>query len=247
MKMIHLIIPCFNEADRLPETAITTFLQSHPDLSILLVNNGSTDATEDVIKQIQQKNPQQVTTMTLSENRGKCECVRQGILALLEQSSAEWLGFWDADMATDLEELDRLPAFASDSTQMVLCSRVRRLGAVIDRYRLRFYLSRIAATIISLVTKLPVYDSQCGAKLVHRSVAKAIFEKPFLSQWLFDVEMLLRLKALNPGVGIDDTAVEVSVMKWQDVPGSKLRSHHVFRSLIDILRIGKHYRNIIKM
>lgn len=246
METIHLIIPCFNEADRLPESAITAFLQSHPNVSILLVNNGSTDTTGAVIDHIVQNSPQQAASMNLPVNRGKCECVRQGILALLEQSSAEWLGFWDADMATGLEELDRLPAFVSESTKMVLCSRIRRLGAVIDRYRLRFYLSRMSATIISVVTRLPVYDSQCGAKLVHRQIAKQIFEQPFLSHWLFDVEMLLRLKALYPAAGLDETAVEVPVTQWKDVPGSKLRSHHVVRSLIDIFRIGRHYRTIIK-
>jgi hypothetical protein len=96
--------------------------------------------------------------------------------------------------------------------------------------------------MISAATGLGMHDSQCGAKLIHRDVAESVFSEPFLSRWLFDVEILLRLKRAYPQIGSDDSAVEVPVMKWTDVPGSKLKARHLFRSLVDLAKIAVRYR-----
>jgi len=242
MQKVSLVIPCYNEEHRLESDAMLGFLQSHPDISLLFVNDGSLDNTQQTIEQLQAQNPSQVSCLLLPHNKGKAECVRQGMLNRLQTADTTWLGFWDADLATPLEELDRMLTVPSDATKIILSCRVNRPGAAIRRPALRHAVGRIGAALISALTGLGMHDSQCGAKLIHRDVAESVFSEPFLSRWLFDVEILLRLRRIYPGIGIDDSAVEVPVMKWTDVPGSKLKARHLIGSLVDLAKIAFHYR-----
>src|SRR5262249_59105570 len=106
-----------------------------------------------------------------------------------------------------------------------LGSRVKLLGRTIDRRIGRHYRGRIFATLASLVLDLPVYDTQCGAKLFRTSaILAAALSRPFRSRWSFDVELLQRL-VLGFG-GVPALAVreivEEPLAVWRDVPGSKL-------------------------
>jgi glycosyltransferase involved in cell wall biosynthesis len=242
MQKVSLVIPCYNEEHRLESDAILDFLQGHPHIRVLFVNDGSLDNTQHVIERLEAQNPAQVSCLTLPHNVGKAECVRQGMLNRLQSTDTAWLGFWDADLATPLDELDRMLTVPSEATKIILSCRVNRPGASVRRQAWRRIVGRIGATMISSVTGLTMNDPQCGAKLIHRDVAKAVFSEPFLSRWLFDVEILLRLKRAYPAIGTDDSAVEVPVMKWTDVPGSKMKTHHLFGSLIDLAKIALRYR-----
>lgn len=246
MQKIDLIIPCYNEEKRLPGSVILDYLDSHADLTVLFVNDGSKDNTAKIIDQLVQQNPSRISSLHLPKNVGKAECVRQGMLKLIDSGQGSWLGFWDADLATPLEELDRMQDSACDSTKMIMATRVRRLGADVQRHAWRHALGRTMATVISSVLAMPVYDSQCGAKLVHRDVASDIFSKPFLSKWLFDCEMLFRFSAIFPNACTDDSLIEVPVLEWKDIPGSKLLFHHLASSVLDIIRIAIHYRLLNK-
>lgn len=242
MPKVSLVIPCYNEEHRLESYAMLSFLQSRPDLSLLFVNDGSLDNTQEVIERLRAQNPSQVSCLKLPHNVGKAECVRQGMLSRLQAAETAWLGFWDADLATPLEELDRMLAVPSDATKIILSCRVNRPGASVKRQPSRRILGRIGAAMIAFVTGIDMVDSQCGAKLIRRDVAASVFSEPFLSRWLFDVEILLRLRRAYPNIGSDDSAVEVPVLKWTDIPGSKMKTRHFAGSLIDLAKIAFHYR-----
>jgi dolichyl-phosphate beta-glucosyltransferase len=184
MQKISLIIPCYNEEGRLPVRAILDYLSCHPAISVLLVNDGSRDKTGPYIDSVAAQNSSQITVLHLPHNQGKAEAVRQGMLKMVALKQDAWLGFWDADLATPLDHIDHLLAYAGEPVKMILCSRIRRLGARVQRHLWRHLGGRIMATWISLVLKLPVYDTQCGAKLIRREVIEPIFSKPFLSKWL---------------------------------------------------------------
>lgn len=242
MQKVSLVIPCYNEEHRLEGDAILGFLQSHPHISLLFVNDGSLDNTQHVIEHLQAQNPSQVSCLTLPQNVGKAECVRQGILNRLRAAETTWLGFWDADLATPLDELDRMLTVPSDATRIILSCRVNSPGTAVKRQPWRRVVGRVGAAMITFATGLDMHDSQCGAKLIHRDVAESVFSEPFLSHWLFDVEILLRLRRAYPRIGTDDSAVEVPVMKWTDVPGSKMKTRHMFGSLLDLAKITLRYR-----
>jgi dolichyl-phosphate beta-glucosyltransferase len=209
------------------------------------VDDGSRDDTLAVLRNLCAEPAGVGFVVELSPNRGKAEAVRQGLLASLK-SGARRVGFWDADLATPLSELPRFCAVLDrrPAVEVVLGSRVRLLGRSIRRSAVRHYLGRVFATGASMVLRLPVYDTQCGAKLLRATPeVHRILEEPFLTRWVFDVEMLARLaQALPAGVSMEQRVYELPVREWTDVPGSKVRARDFLRSGVELLRIWKAFR-----
>jgi glycosyltransferase involved in cell wall biosynthesis len=241
MQKIAIIIPCFNEAGRLPVSKIHSFLEQNPNVNICFVNDGSSDSTGKIIDDAASACPDQIKTLHLDRNSGKAEAIRQGMLKEVLREDFQWLGYWDADLATPLEEINRLLEYANEPVKLLMCSRVKRLGATINRQPYRHILGRIMATMISYVLKLPVYDTQCGAKLIRREEIEYLFSDKFLARWLFDVEIIARIQQKYSKENTHRHLLEVPVCKWEDVPGSKLKFKHMFFSLIEIARIHWKY------
>jgi dolichyl-phosphate beta-glucosyltransferase len=150
----------------------------------------------------------------------------------------EWVGFWDADLATPLSEihyfLNYQQTFAPEK-KLIFGSRILRYGSHIVRDPFRHYLSRIFVTFTDFILGIKCYDSQCGAKLFHKSVVDTIFKEKFLSRWVFDLEIIKRTDK--------NLILEVPVRQWQDIPGSKIKFfREIFRVLNDLFRIQKHYK-----
>lgn len=241
-----LVVPCHDEADRLDVPAFTSFIASHPNARLVLVNDGSRDRTLDVLQEIQTAAGERVEVLHLVENGGKAEAVRHGMLFALS-TDTDLLGYWDADLATPfdacwdfVEKLDERPAL-----EMVMGSRVLLLGRAIDRKAIRHYAGRIFATAASMTLELPVYDTQCGAKLFRASPKlKAVFEQPFLSSWVFDVELIARLG--SHGAPYDPAPLrnqiyELPLLEWRDVEGSKVKWIDFIAAMIDLVRIRQTY------
>ncbi len=222
---IALVIPCFNEAARLDRGEILRLAGARPDLGLVLVNDGSTDETEVVLTELQSATDA-IRAVRLARNQGKAEAVRKGLEAALE-GGARIVGYADADLSTPVDELLRLAGDVDrHRVDVILASRVRLLGRRIDRHAHRHYLGRVFATFASLALRLPVYDTQCGAKFFRVTPAlTAALRLPFRTRWIFDVELLARLldggrdaAPLHP-----DAIREVPLRVWRDVRGSKLR------------------------
>jgi hypothetical protein len=152
------------------------------------------------------------------------------------------VGFVDADMATSPAEILRLAELARGGEyDVVMASRVQLLGCHIERRPMRHYLGRVFATCASVALRLPVYDTQCGAKVFRRSeTLQAAVERPFLSRWAFDVELLGRLVRPQPGTPAIpvERLREESLRVWRDVSGSKLGPAAAVRSALELVRIG---------
>jgi len=239
-----LVVPCFNEEQRLPIDELRNFRVDGVRLEILFVNDGSTDGTLRVLESLSAEDPARFSVLNLEQNSGKAEAVRRGIVAALDRRP-DLVGFWDADLATPLGEIAGfLEVFAErPKIEMVFAARVRLLGRSISRNPARHYFGRVGATLISTSLGLAVYDTQCGAKLFRASEAmREIFAEPFLSRWIFDVEIIARLVRQR---GRDDAArviYELPIMTWHDVKGSKVRSTDFIRALKDLARIRRAYR-----
>src|SRR5690606_29745873 len=121
---------------------------------------------------------------------------------------------------------------------IVLGSRVLRLGAVIQRSALRHYLGRIFATIASNILDIKVYDSQCGAKLFEVNMAEVLFQKPFISKWLFDLELLYRLKLNSPDQFFNNT-LEVPLRHWEEKGDSKIKITDFLTAPFELLKIKR--------
>ena len=120
-------------------------------------------------------------------------------------------------------------------------SRVALLGRQIRRSGVRHFLGRAFATAASIVLRLPVYDTQCGAKLFRATPAMAeLFSRPFRARWIFDVEILARMIAAAAATAqssVNESIYEYPLERWQDVSGSRLKSHDFLVAAIDLAAI----------
>lgn len=242
-----IVIPCFNEGARLDVKRFIEFAFEHPGINLLFVDDGSRDATGSRLREIERHHPDTVRLMSLECNVGKAEAVRRGVLAAIDLG-APYVGYWDADLATPLELVTQFLAvfhrFAD--LDVVIGSRVKLLGRSIDRRWQRHLLGRCFATCASLVLGLPVYDTQCGAKLFRvSSLTRFLFDRPFGSRWIFDVELLARLARLRSRFGlspVQEVVYELPLDVWREVPGSKLRARDFLRAAWELVSIWRRYR-----
>jgi dolichyl-phosphate beta-glucosyltransferase len=237
---LHLVVPCYNEARRLDIDAFSEFTRAHGNTTLLFVDDGSTDATPRVLAGLAAANAGRVDVLTMPRNGGKASAVHAGILAGLRRP-ADYVGYWDADLSTPLSAVHQFLAVADSHPDLdvVIGSRVKLLGRRIQRHAWRHYIGRVFATGASVALGLPVYDTQCGAKLFRVSdLTRRVFEEPFRSAWVFDVEILARYVAI---LGLDEAAsriFELPLAAWTDVPGSSVRSWHGVQAVCDLIRIG---------
>jgi glycosyltransferase involved in cell wall biosynthesis len=244
-----VVVPCFNEAKRLNARAFSQFRATGRLVEFLFVNDGSTDDTLDVLKRVQCSSPDTIRVRDQQPNRGKAEAVRTGMLAAVE-ADADFVGFWDADLATPLDQLPRFLDVLEErgGIDVVLGSRVKLLGRTIDRHAWRHYFGRFFATIVSELLRLPVYDTQCGAKMFRATEAlRTVLQRPFTTSWLFDVEILARLIALETG-GTSvaaDKLYELPLDEWRDVAGSKLAGAAYMKAASSVLALYREYGDML--
>jgi glycosyltransferase involved in cell wall biosynthesis len=239
---IALIVPCFNEEKRLDLDVFRTFDLPDHELTFLFVNDGSRDGTLRVLQSLRDSNPARFDLLDLEKNSGKAEAVRRGIMKAAE-TNPDFIGFWDADLATPLTELPAfVDVFKQPEIAIIFGARVRLLGRDISRRPGRHYLGRVGATLISQTLGLAIYDTQCGAKLFRMNDAIAqVFGRPFLSRWIFDVEIIARYLEIWGRDHVARSLYELPVTVWHDVKGSKLRGGDFARSLIDLWKIRRAY------
>ena len=248
MQPLCIVFPCYNEASRLRKEPFLDFLADNPEARFVFVDDGSSDGTKALLEELCAASPDgRASLLSLPRNAGKAEAVRQGMLfALKSCKNAQHLGYMDSDLATPLPEIKRLCAVLSQpGCVLVMGSRVVLLGRRIERSCVRHCLGRCFATCASIVLDLPVYDTQCGAKLFRRVPGlEDIFERPFASRWIFDVEMLARIK-LRGGLGsrpFPEGIEEMPLNEWKEVGRSKVRPLDYIRSLAEMLTIWRMLR-----
>ena len=236
-----IVVPCYNEATRLDVAAFERYLSTTNDVSFVLVNDGSRDGTLSVLEALAAKLPARVRVLDVQPNQGKAEAVRRGMVLALETPGCAYAGFWDADLATPLGEIavfvdvfERL-----ERVDVVFGTRVGLLGRQIERKLARHYAGRLFATAASIVLSLPVYDTQCGAKLFRAGEnSRSLFEEHFLSRWIFDVELVARYCRTRSGlIGIYEQPLD----QWRDVGESKVRGIDFVRAIGEMLIIYRTY------
>lgn len=244
MNYCTIVVPCYNEAARFRADQYEKFLhdRQNSNIALLFVNDGSRDETLSVLETMRSKFPTRVFVLDQQPNRGKAEAVRRGMLHVISSGQANITGFWDADLATPLDQIhDLLGQMIADARlNLVFGARVRLLGHAIHRQQLRHYLGRLFATAASLMLRLPVYDTQCGAKLFRITPDFAqVISQPFLSRWIFDVEMLARFLVLHDGnvARFEEEIYEYPLPVWTDVAGSKVRSMDFFKAVGELATI----------
>jgi len=221
---VLLVIPAFREQLRLPpflRELLAVLSTARFRTEILVVDDGSPALEQ---QQLVAALPTGIfgacevrPPLLIPENHGKGHSILQGWRA----GDARWFGFVDADGATPVDEVMRLldlaTQTAAESPPCYWASRIRMLGRKTNRTQGRYLLGRIFANLASFYIKLPVYDTQCGFKLIpagtYRKIAPLLHEARFC----FDVELLLAVDHVGASV------MEVPV-DWRDVPGGHVNA-----------------------
>lgn len=242
---ICLVVPCFNEAQRLSLENFDELLRTGW-IHLLAVDDGSTDGTGEILDEFAQTRSN-ISVVHLERNSGKGEAVRRGCIEAYSPRLTH-VGYIDADFATPPQEIIRVAKIAQSNLArtIVMGSRVRTLGSDIQRSTSRHIFGRLFATLASILIQEPIYDTQCGLKLIKSSSDfHTYFATRFLSRWLFDIEIILRLKqqqGLSGKNQLDGHVLEVPLLVWHEVGGSKTRARDGLIALGQLLQLSLQYR-----
>ena len=239
-----VVVPCYNEQKRLNTAAFRAFAAEYPKIAFVFVNDGSTDGTREVLDELNREDSDSFMVLHLERNEGKAEAVRRGMQEAFRLNPI-YAGYWDADLATPLEAIPDFTRYLDShpGVEMLFGARVRLMGRRIVRRPLRHYLGRVFATMASVTLGIGIYDTQCGAKIFRMSPRiDKLFERPFSSRWIFDVEILARF--LNQfrtadQESADDVIHEIALSRWEDVAGSKVRPLDFFRAIYELWMIHR--------
>jgi dolichyl-phosphate beta-glucosyltransferase len=222
-----VVIPCFNEAERIGATARATidYLKNNsPQSELILVNDGSRDATSTIAKETLANAPIETRLLENFPNRGKGAAVRTGLLAATRPIGL----FFDADLSTPLSEIPKVvEPIARGDVDVAFGSRAldRKLIGVHQPWR-REQAGRVFNLVVRLATGLPFWDTQCGFKAFRLDVCRPILEKAHTVGFAFDVELLFL--AYRAGLRLREVPV-----RWNHAEGSKV---HVVHDSLRMLR-----------
>lgn len=242
----NIVIPCYNEEKGISNGEYSNFLNNNPEVLICFVNDGSKDNTLKVLNVLKEKYPTQIQILSLEKNSGKAEAVRAGIKHCNATFHHQYIGYLDADLATTLEEFIDLRNYLKGDIVFSFGSRIRKIGSRIERQNSRFLIGRIIATFISTILDIKVYDTQCGSKLFTRTISEQLFEKEFISRWLFDVELFYRMILLFGREKAIQKMIEIPLNLWVEKGDSKVKLSYGFKLWFDLYKIRCEYKKLEK-
>jgi CheY-like chemotaxis protein len=240
---IGVVIPCYNEESRLLSAEFKSFVDSNLGYHLCFVNDGSKDKTLEVLEKMRVGNEDHISIYDCEKNGGKAEAVRLGMLHLAKQDQFNYIGFLDADLSTDFEDFHDLVKTISESNfKIVSGSRMARMGADITKESARAIISKIINFIIRKTIGMEFNDTQCGAKVMSRDVIENTFQTKFITKWLFDVEIFMRMKKIYGNEETKKLVCEQPLKRWIHADGSKLSFKDSLKIVFQIAHIAIHYR-----
>ena len=191
-----IIIPAYNEGARLDATlskVLRYISQQKWDAEVIVVNDGSSDNTVEIVQQHMQRNSV-LRLLKNPGNRGKGYSVRNGMM----HACGEVLLFSDADLSSPIEEAPKLLAAIAEGADIAIGSRWMQSDLQTERQPLyRQFFGRIFNLMLRLILGLKFKDTQCGFKVFTRRAAAAIFPQQKIERWGFDPELLYLAEKYN--------------------------------------------------
>jgi dolichyl-phosphate beta-glucosyltransferase len=234
---VSVVVPAFNEERRLPPTLIDMidFFDQQPfSYEIIVVDDGSSDLTSEVVRKFERVR-EQVKLIQLPKNHGKGHAVRVGVV----NSRGAVVLFADADGATPIEEFHRLYKAITSGADIAIGSRA--LGSTDTKVSTsvhRKLLGRIFNRCVNTVLLPSITDTQCGFKMFSRPVALFLFKRQRADRFSFDVEILYI--AMKAGLSIQEVAIN-----WTNIPGSKVNLLvDSLTMLRDVFQFRMRHRNV---
>ena len=242
-KCVGVVIPCYNEEKRLLGEDFRKFVHKNLGYHLCFVNDGSKDRTLEVLQELIKGKEDYISIYDCEKNGGKAEAVRLGMLHLAKQSQFDYVGFLDADLSTNFEDFNDLTdAISNSKYKLVFGSRISRMGADITKESARAIISKTINFIIRKTLSMEINDTQCGAKIMTKEIVQKTFQEKFITKWLFDVEIFMRMKKIY---GLNETKgmiLEKPLNRWIHADGSKLSMKDSVKIVGQLGQIAVHYR-----
>ncbi|RAJ77409.1 glycosyl transferase family 2 [Chitinophaga dinghuensis] len=243
-KSIAVVIPCYNEEKRLSTAEFTSFSDSNYGIHLCFVNDGSKDNTLEILHGLSEGREDFISVFNMEQNGGKAEAVRQGILHMASKGEFDYIGYLDADLSTDFNDLnDLVNTITTNGYKIVSGSRISRVGANITKNGAREIISKVINLIIRNILGMSFQDTQCGAKVMATEIIPYTFHEKFITRWLFDVEIFMRIKKQYGKDMVSSLIYEQPLKRWIHADGSKLSMKDSLKIVGQLARIAVHYRN----
>jgi dolichyl-phosphate beta-glucosyltransferase len=233
---LSVIIPAFNEELRLPQTLghAIDYLKAQPYRSeILVVNDGSTDGTEQTVYA---QHSAAVSLRLLAHddhaNHGKGASVKKGMM----EARGAFRLFMDADNSTTLDQVDRFWPFFEQGYDVVIGSRALKESVIgVRQARYKEIAGRIGNWFIRTLAIPGIQDTQAGFKVFSAKAASLIFPRQTIQRWGYDIELLVIARA--HGCLIHEVPIT-----WINASGSKVTMQSYFQVLGDVLQIRRNLK-----
>lgn len=233
-----MIVPCFNESKRLDLQYWRETIGLTPSTFWLFVNDGSTDRTSDVL--LSMNDLENFQLLELSDNAGKSEAIRSGVLNLM--LTFELIGYVDADacfspsfLSAFMNEGWELLLADQSTTKMIIGSRVKLSGKHVNRTTSRHLIGRVVISILGIFWSDIPYDPQSGMKLLRINTNDhGLFRTRFDTRWFFDLELMVRLGMTRSN---RNGIVEIPLDEWQEVKSGNFSIRKYPLVLREIARI----------
>jgi dolichyl-phosphate beta-glucosyltransferase len=229
------VIPAYNEERRLSSTldTVARYLRaSATSWELIVVDDGSTDATAGLARAASRAD-RRIRLIGSGANRGKGHAVRTGVLA----ARGRRVLFCDADLATPIQDLDRLAAVLRAGADAAIGSRAHRASIIqVEQGPARRVLGRAGNRLIRVLAVPGIADTQCGFKLFDGAKARRAFALATIDGWGFDVEILYLFARFG-------WTVEEVPVHWAHQSGSKLRPGGYLGVIAELLRLRREHRH----
>lgn len=229
---LSIVIPAFNEQNRLPGTLekIFNFLKQQTYASeVIVVENGSTDNTYEIALGFAK---QHENMRVLQSEKGKGAAVQKGMLA----ATGEFRFMCDADLSMPVEELVKFLPPALQNFDIAIGSREAKESVRYNEPSYRHWGGRGINFLIQTLILPGLNDTQCGFKCFRGEVAEDLFQRQTMDGWSFDIELLY--VARHHGYRV----VEIPI-HWHHFSDSKVNAlRDAVRMIMDIFRIHANAR-----
>ncbi len=230
---LSLIIPAYNEEKRLPRTLgeIDRYLKNQNyDYEIIVVSDGSTDKTVEVVKNLTSK-IKNLKILDFKKNQGKGFGVRAGML----EAKGEIRVFIDADNSTSIDHLEKMLPLFEKKEDVVIGTRdpkdAKGACQAFPQPWWRRKLGDIYNIFVQIICGLwGIWDTQCGFKGFTKKAAEDIFSRCKINRFSFDPEILVIAKKLG-------YKIKIIPVYWKNEPESKVKFRSMIEMAIDLLKI----------
>ena len=209
--------------------AVQYLQKQYFESQILVVSDGSTDKTGEVVRDFQ-ASIKNLDLIDNQENHGKGWVIKQGML----EAKGKIRLFMDADNATSLDHFDRMRPYFEQGAPVVIGSREDRdaKGAkqAVSQSLLKRIIGDAGNILIQIFAVWGIWDTQCGFKAFSEEAAKKIFEKTKIARWGFDIEALALAKKL-------DFKIQIIPVYWINDPESKVNLKGYLRTFRELFQI----------